>query len=213
MSPRLHRANTIYTLSACDLGQFNTASYTVAGYMWSFAVAKALIPDSSFAIQPTPQEGDNLEFNFNVPNILDAQNTKVINYLLEAILIALLLSQLQLILLSSSLLLLSLFFSIGLIARVFGISRSFGGAMIAFGIGLGIIYPLLIAITYGYIDVSANTACLATIIPPAGCASSVVSGAASSTPASFASSFATVAVAPFSSLSGLWALADKLWHA
>ena len=57
--------------------------------------------------------------------------------MLGAVLLALLVSQLQLILLSSSLMLLSLFFTVGLIARVFGISRSFGGAMIAFGIGLG----------------------------------------------------------------------------
>jgi hypothetical protein len=32
--------------------------------------------------------------------------------------------------------------------------------MIAFGIGLGVIYPLLVVITYGYIDVSICATCL-----------------------------------------------------
>ena len=158
--------NTIYSLSACDLSQFNSASYAMAGYMWAFAVAKGAIPSSTFSIQPVPQEGDSMEINFGVPNVFDALNTQLINYMMGAILAAVLLSQLQLILLSSSLMLLSLFFTIGLIARVFGISRSFGGAMIAFGIGLGLIYPLLIAITYGYVDVTANTYC---IISPRTC--------------------------------------------
>ncbi len=184
-------ANTIYTLSTCDLAQFNSASYTVAGFMWAFAIAKGVIPSATLAIQPTPQEGDGLEFIFTIPNFLDAGNSKIISYTMGAVLIALLLSQLQLILLSSSLMLLSLFFTIGLIARVFGISRSFGGAMIAFGLGLGIIYPLLIAITYGYIDVSANTFCLS---GPFACAASATG---------FGSSFFASVTSPFPIMSAL----------
>ena len=34
------------------------------------------------------------------------------------------------------------------------ITRTFGGAMIAFGIGLGILLPLLVAINYGFINVA-----------------------------------------------------------
>ncbi len=55
---------------------------------------------------------------------------------------------------------LSFFLSMGLIVRTLGFTRSFGGAMIAFGLGIGIIYPLLITITYGYVDVSANVSCI-----------------------------------------------------
>jgi hypothetical protein len=55
------------------------------------------------------------------------------------------------ILISGAPLFLALLVSIGLVAWVLGFSRRFGGAMIAFGLGLGIIYPLLVSITYGFI--------------------------------------------------------------
>ena len=192
-------ATTIFTLSACDLSQFNSASYSIAGYMWAFAFAKALLPSTTFSILPVPQEKD-IVFKFSIPNILDSANTTVMNYMLMAILAALLLSQLELVVLSSSLMLLSLFFTIGLIARVFGISRSFGGAMIAFGIGLGIIYPLLVSITYGYIDVSANTYCTILTNLPA-CAASAASSI------QFGSSFFTFFLAPFAQVGSLFSTA------
>lgn len=179
-------ANTIYTLSACDLSQFNTASYTIAGYMWAFIAVRSVVPSSKLAIQPFPQEGDGVEFEVTIPSLVGAANNKVLNYILGAVLLALLVSQLQLILLSSSLMLLSLFFTVGLIARVFGISRSFGGAMIAFGIGLGVIYPLLISITYGYVDVAAHTACLSSVSESIGC---ILSSSAGSFQTAFSSTF------------------------
>ncbi len=201
------QATSIYSLSTCDLAQFNNASYGVAEYMWAFVFFKALIPSSQFSIQPTPQEGTGLEFQFSIPSIMDAANTRWINLLMGFILTALLLSQLELILLSSSLLLLSFFFTIGLIARIFGISRSFGGAMIAFGIGLGIIYPLLVGITYGYIDVSANTYCLQMVGTLPAIGSSIITtvpaqlscwaGTATAT-SSFGGALFTFLVSPFS---------------
>lgn len=188
-------ASNIYNLSTCDLAQFNTAGYTLADYIWLFSFSKGIIPSSKITIQPFQQEGDGFEFDFRVPNILDAGNTKVLGYVLGAILSFLLLSQIQLIVLSSSLLLLSFFFSIGLVARVFGISRSFGGAMIAFGIGLGIIYPLITSITYGYIDVSANTYCLSGFFQPL--ATSCATGW-------FGTMFFNTFVSPFSALATLF---------
>ena len=38
------------------------------------------------------------------------------------------------------------------IARAFGFTRSFGGTMIALGLGLGFVFPLVMSITYGYLD-------------------------------------------------------------
>jgi hypothetical protein len=187
--------NTIYQLSTCDLAQFNTAGYTLAEYIWAFSLIKGFIPNSNIAFQPVKQEGDGLEFSVTVPNILDAGNSKVLSYVMGAVLGFLLLSQIQLVVLSSSLLLLSFFFSVGLIARVFGISRSFGGAMIAFGIGLGIIYPLLVSITYGYIDVSANTWCLSSLTLSLACAGSW----------SFSTVFFSTFVSPFSAFATLFA--------
>lgn len=198
-------ATTIYTLSACDLSQFNTASYNVASTMWAFAVIKAIIPNSNLAIQPVPQEGDGVEIGFTIPNLLDGWNGQIINGVLKVMLTALLVSQIQLILLSSSLLLLSFFFTVGLVARVFGFSRTFGGAMIAFGIGLGIIYPLLIAITYGYVDVAAGTytinqigACLSS---PVNCAASAAVNSLSQT--TFSSAFFSIFISPFAPMFAL----------
>jgi hypothetical protein len=190
--------NTVYSLSACDLAQFNTASYTLAGYLWGFSVFRSLWPNTQVSITPFPNVGDEIEFQVSIPSIVGAANTNLMKYLLEAILAALLLSQLQLILLSSSLMLMSLFFAVGFISRVFGISRSFGGAMIAFGIGLGIIYPLLISITYGYIDVSAGTYCFSSIAQTAGCTLSSVGS-------TFYNAFYTAVFSPFASIFSLFA--------
>jgi hypothetical protein len=71
-------------------------------------------------------------------------------------LLLLIFNQLQLIVISGAVLFLALFLSVGLVARTLGFTRTFGGAMIAFGLGIGLLFPLLVAITYGYIDVSAG---------------------------------------------------------
>lgn len=156
-------AKDIFNVSTCDLAQFNNAAYNLVGNIWTLAVIKGIIPSSAVQIQPVPQEGDGFEISFTIPSIANAPNDKLIRYVMASVITFLLISQIQLILLSSSLLLLSFFFAVGLISRIFGLSRSFGGAMIAFGIGLGLIYPLVTAITYGYLDVASNAYCVATL--------------------------------------------------
>ncbi|MGC8629087.1 MAG: hypothetical protein ACP5T4_02655 [Candidatus Micrarchaeia archaeon] len=59
-----------------------------------------------------------------------------------------------LILLATAPVLVSIFMGVGLIARIFPVTRSFGGALIAFGVGIGIILPLLLAMSYGFMDVA-----------------------------------------------------------
>ncbi|MCL4411596.1 hypothetical protein M1329_01515 [Candidatus Marsarchaeota archaeon] len=85
----------------------------------------------------------------------------IISIAASALLTALVLNQVQVILLSSSLLFLSLFVTIGIVARTFGFTRTFGGAMIAIGLGVGLIYPLLVTLTYGFIDPQLASANLA----------------------------------------------------
>lgn len=156
-------ANSIYTLSVCDLGQFNNAGYHMVDYIFYFTLVQALIPTVNMQINLIPTAPG---INFTVPLRITpfaALSGSMFTYVADTILLLLLLSQVQLILLSSSLMLLSLFFTIGLVSRVFGVSRSFGGAMLAFGIGLGILFPLLTCMTYGFIDVRANTYCLTSV--------------------------------------------------
>ncbi|MDE1865513.1 MAG: hypothetical protein KGH94_02650 [Candidatus Micrarchaeota archaeon] len=185
-------ANSIYALSSCDLAQFNNAGYSIATTLWEFSFLRAVIPSSTLKVQPFSLE-DGIQFQFSVPNILSAGNDKLLKSLMEFVLLFLLLSQVQLVLISSALLLMSFFFAIGLVARIFGISRSFGGAMIAFGIGLGILFPLLTGITYGYIDVSINSYCIAN------------AGAVSCSGLSFLQSFLNIFVNPFTQIAGLFA--------
>ncbi len=64
----------------------------------------------------------------------------------------LMVSMLQVVLLAAAPLLFSFLIGIGLIARAFGITRTFGNAMIALGIGIGFIYPLLVSVSYGFIN-------------------------------------------------------------
>jgi hypothetical protein len=156
-------ANSIYTLSVCDLAQFNNASYHMVDYLYVFTFVKSVIPTFNVVVRPIPTSAG---INISVPIRIDpfsALSGSMFTYVGDVMLALLLLSQVQLILLSSSLMLLSLFFTIGLVSRVFGVSRSFGGAMIAFGIGLGILFPLLTCITYGFVDVRANTYCLTSV--------------------------------------------------
>ncbi len=70
--------------------------------------------------------------------------------LLNTLYLFFVLSQVQLLLISASGLIYAVLMAVGLVARSFGITRTFGGAMIAFALGIGVIYPLMTAITYGF---------------------------------------------------------------
>ena len=79
-------------------------------------------------------------------------NSLYLSPLLSILIAEMTVSMLQVILLSSSAILFSFLIGIGLIARAFGTTRTFGNAMIALGIGIGLIYPLLVSVSYGFIN-------------------------------------------------------------
>ena len=74
--------------------------------------------------------------------------------MLNMLYIFFILAQVQMLLISAAPLIFALLMALGLVARSFGITRSFGGAMIAFAIGIGFIYPLVTSISYGFLDYS-----------------------------------------------------------
>lgn len=91
--------------------------------------------------------GINLQFNL-------APIQPVFHYfvpLLNSLYVFFVLSQVQLILLSASGLIYAVLMAVGLISRAFGITRTFGGAMIAFALGIGVVYPIMTVISYGFI--------------------------------------------------------------
>ncbi|MGC8586031.1 MAG: hypothetical protein ACP5K5_00595 [Candidatus Micrarchaeia archaeon] len=148
-------ANDIFNLSVCDLSLFNGAASTAAAFTYYVSFIAGIIPTLSVGFfLPETEQSVGVKFKFEIfPGEID----DLLPFIYSGIIFALLLSQLQLIILSGSLLFLSVFLTIGLVMRTLGVTRSFGGAMIAFGLGLGMVFPLLTSITYGFIDVNISS--------------------------------------------------------
>ena len=145
-------ADNLYQLADCDLYSFNNnvlnyASYTVFEINTAF---EALPPTVSMDIQPVPGVS-----HLGVDGELALGVNGLASYFpLETMMLSslILINEIQLILLDASLILFGILLAIGLIARIFGVSKSFGGSMIALGLGLGFVFPLMVSITYGLID-------------------------------------------------------------
>ncbi|HVA83245.1 MAG TPA: hypothetical protein VNF06_03715 [Candidatus Aquilonibacter sp.] len=142
--------NNIFGLAECNLYNFNKNIVDFLNYMI------ALI---TFFISSAPGVGITGNFVPGVSNLgwslsfgLDASAIKLF---FESAAIALggliLISQVQLVLLDASMMIFAILLPLGLIARIFGVTRTFGGAMIAFAMGLGFVFPLMISITYGFL--------------------------------------------------------------
>jgi hypothetical protein len=166
-NPSHQPVNNLYALAACDMSTFNdkaVSAYSnifwasiVTGLLPSVAISstiKSPISTSSY-IRASPSIGIS-----SALQLFPALVERTVENFVIAILMGLIINQLQIILLSSSLLLFSVFITIGLICRIFGFLRSFGGIMIALALAFGFVYPLLVAITYGYIDVQLQSATL-----------------------------------------------------
>ncbi|MDE1871078.1 MAG: hypothetical protein KGI06_02450 [Candidatus Micrarchaeota archaeon] len=156
-------APDLYQLAACDVSLFNSASFAFSEYAFYASYLPAIISGigPEFQIAPIPAS-PSINIEITAAGLFPTGTTSLLGILYATILFMLIFNQLQLMLIAGSLLFLSFFLTIGLIARTLGFLRSFGGAMIAFGLGLGIIYPLLVSLTYGYVDVAANLVCMQT---------------------------------------------------
>ena len=144
-------ATDLFTLSVCNMYQFNNNVVSLAGVVYGAGVALSFMPTLSLNLEPVVGVGVG-----GVVNPAPAALNSSLGWLIDIVFGAYVLSQVQLLLLAGALLLFSLFMGIGLISRIFVITRSFGGAMIALGVGLGIIYPLMVCLTYGYVNVGMN---------------------------------------------------------
>ncbi len=161
-------ASNIFALSMCDLGNFNSDAGTYFLTVYDFAAALGSAdPVLSLNLQVSPLiKGIGATGS---TDILPKDFETMLGILSAGIITMLLLNQVQMVLLSGSLLFLSFFLVLGLVARTLGFSRRFGGAMIAFGLGLGFVYPLITTLTYGFIDVSLTpTSAVTTLLASAG---------------------------------------------
>jgi hypothetical protein len=94
--------------------------------------------------------GISVEGSFTASSVLDSY----FGYMNQAIGWLFIINDLQFIIISAAPIIFAIFVSLGLIARIFGFSRNFGGSLIALGVGIGFVYPLMVSITYGFINVA-----------------------------------------------------------
>ncbi len=152
LPPACSSAGNVFSIASCDLANFNydAGEYFLTLYDFS-AVLGSADPRLSFDLTVPVLSGIHATSS---TDILPRDFETLLGILFTGIITMLLLNQVQMILLSGSLLFLSFFLVLGLISRTLGFSRRFGGAMIAFGLGLGFVYPLITSLTYGFIDYS-----------------------------------------------------------
>lgn len=156
-------ATDIYSLSECDLYNFN---YNVVYFLTGVMSAATTLFSASTNIGIGYNFIPGVE-GFGVQVTLGAQLIPL-KLLAEAeattIGSLILLSQVQLLLLDASMAIFAILLPMGLVARIFGVTRTFGGAMIAFALGLGVIFPIMIAINYGFLLQSINNLQLFTFL-------------------------------------------------
>ncbi len=138
--------NNIYSLALCDIFSFNTNTYYIINWaVFGGLAVLAAWPQFKLDVDIGNLAGIQAAIALPIPLSGGLGTFLGTLYLLQIF------NQVQLILLAAAPLLFALFMSIGLMARVFGITRTFGGAMIALGVGIGFVYPLLVGITYGFV--------------------------------------------------------------
>ena len=144
-------SNDLFTLAVCNMHAFVNQVTNIGAAVYWIGARFAFVPSIEIVVWPVPGVNDfGVQTEFT---LIPRADEVFLAYAIDLIYITLTVAQLQVLLLAASLLIFSLFMAIGLIARLFVITRSFGGALIAFAVGLGIVYPLLVAITYGYVNV------------------------------------------------------------
>ncbi|MDE1824803.1 MAG: hypothetical protein KGH61_00870 [Candidatus Micrarchaeota archaeon] len=149
--------NSLYGLSECDLYTYNEVTINALNtYAAVFTAALSDFPKFSVTFQ-----NNYLPYGVSTGIAdVDLEPHAVVQFVALANTAMgglIMLSQLQLLLLDISLLIFAIFMPLGLILRMFGITRSYGGTLIAFGMGIGIVFPLITSISYGFIDQVGNS--------------------------------------------------------
>ena len=162
--------NNLYSLALCDMYQFNQDMASFTDQIFWFSLIGGLSPTVTFHLLAPgyaggPQTGPE-GFSTGVGFTLSVQILPIIfvhQYvvpLMNTYFAMVILAEMQQVLLSASMILFSTLLIMGLVARAFSITKTFGGAMIAFALGFGLIYPLLVSISYGFLDVVIQNASL-----------------------------------------------------
>ena len=170
------KVNNLYSVASCDMFLFNFYEANLNLYIfYSFLLTSAVSPSIGFALSFGP---GSLSSGGSTGSLAGSvgigasgieifpqyASYKFLGPVLDLFYGLILLNQVQLILIAASGLIFSIFMALGLIARAFVITRTFGGAMIAFAIGIGFIYPLLVSINYGFLVYALSTNTLSSLV-------------------------------------------------
>ena len=156
-------ATNVFDLATCDIQAFNVYSLEFFSAIYT-TVSLASLMSIGFNIGIDPCEmasvpNTHCEISFGLDSVLPVSMDTDTAFMISALVVLFIMNQVQTAILAGSLLWFAFFVTLGLVARAFGISRTFGGAMIAMGLGLGLVYPLLAMVTYGTIVTSFNAYC------------------------------------------------------
>ncbi len=149
-------AQDLFEIATCNLAQFNGLAMGFFQSVYFFGVIAGLAPGISYSYD-TSYFNTQIVVTYGIPAILPVTIEDIMGNVYSILILLYILNQVQLLLLAGSALWLSFFVTLGVVARALGFSRSFGGAMIAIGLGLGLILPLMTSITYGYLDFQLST--------------------------------------------------------
>ena len=148
----------LYSISLCDIYTFNqnVASFSTSVFWMSVLLDFTPSISGSFptgSVTPINARSYGTGISYSVSLLPIVLVHQYIVPFMTAYFVAVLASQVLQVLLSAAMLIFSVFLILGLLARSFGVTKSFGGSMIAFGLGLGFVYPLVVSISYGFLNV------------------------------------------------------------
>ncbi|MCW6159733.1 MAG: hypothetical protein LVQ95_01430 [Candidatus Micrarchaeales archaeon] len=146
-------APDIFQLATCDLGLFNSNAFSFFETVFMASMIFGISGGITASISPTASTGVVAKVKLSATSLMPTSIEDLTSFIFQVLLFFIFFSNFLLIIVAGSLLFLTYLVIIGLIARTFGLTRTFGGAMISLGLGLGIVLPLMVAIIYGFLDV------------------------------------------------------------
>jgi hypothetical protein len=143
---------TLYELADCNLYQFTNIALSSVNYaLFEIFFAMSFGPKIGITINFIPGV-TGLGLGGEMVFALLGPVASFTSYVMDALTWLFLMNDFQIMIISAAPLIFAIFVSIGLLSRIFGVTRSFGGSMIALGVGIGFVYPLLVVITYGFLN-------------------------------------------------------------
>lgn len=149
-------AYDLFTLATCNISVFQRFAFGLFSALYYTTIYLGFTPGVELSLKY--QLGNTqITGGSALDSIIPFSAETALAFAYDALIVLLVLNQIQAMLLAGSMLWLGFFVTLGVIARAFGFTRTFGGAMIAMGLGLGVVYPLVTNVTYGFIN--ATLAC------------------------------------------------------